>query len=105
MDPQKIARWFGILFLITFITSIPAFFIFYAPVLNDTDYVLGAGSDGQAKFGALLELILIVANIGIAVVIYPIVRRQTKLPLLDTSPLVSWSAPSSRLASSASSRS
>lgn len=79
MDPQKIARWFGILFLITFITSIPAFFIFYAPVLNETDYVLGAGSDAQVKLGALLEIILIIANIGTAVVIYPIVRRQNEM--------------------------
>lgn len=79
MDPQRIARWFGILFLITFITSIPAFFLFYAPVLNETDYVLGAGSDAQVQLGALLEVILIIANIGTAVVIYPIVRRQNEM--------------------------
>jgi Domain of unknown function (DUF4386) len=79
VDPQKIARWFGILFLITFITSIPAFFILYAPVLNETDYIVGAGSDAQVQLGALLEVILIIANIGTAVVLYPIVRRQNEV--------------------------
>jgi hypothetical protein len=59
------------LYLITFFTSIPAFF-FYAPVLNDPRYVVGAGADTSVAFGAFLELILIVANIGTAVVPYPI---------------------------------
>jgi hypothetical protein len=40
MNPQKIARAFGVLYLITFFTSIPAFF-FYAPVLDDPRYILG----------------------------------------------------------------
>ena len=77
--PQTIARVFGVLYLITFITSIPAFF-FYGPVLNDPRYVLGGGSgDTSVAFGALLELLLIVANIGTAVVPYPIFRRQNEI--------------------------
>jgi hypothetical protein len=79
VNPQRIARATGILFLITFITSIPAFFILYAPVLNETDYIVGAGSDAQVQLGALLEAILIIANIGTAVVLYPIVRRQNEV--------------------------
>jgi hypothetical protein len=79
VDPQKIARVTGILFLITFITSIPALFILYAPVLEETDYIVGAGSDAQVQLGALLEAILIIANIGTAVVLYPIVRRQNEV--------------------------
>jgi Domain of unknown function (DUF4386) len=65
--------------LITFITSIPALFILYAPVLEETDYIVGAGSDAQVQLGALLEAILIIANIGTAVVLYPIVRRQNEV--------------------------
>src|ERR671915_1540459 len=34
VNPQKIARVTGVLFLITYITAIPAFF-FYVPVLDD----------------------------------------------------------------------
>ena len=78
MNPQTIARVFGVLFLITFITSIPAYF-FYVPVLDDPSYIVGAGADTRVSFGAFLELLLIIANIGTAVVLYPIVRRQNEI--------------------------
>ena len=70
-----LGRWVGSLFLITYATSIPALLLF-GPVLNDANYVTGAGSDTQIQFAALLEFILIVANIGSAVVLYPIMRRR-----------------------------
>ena len=57
MNPQTIARVFGVLYLITFITSIPAFFVFYAPVLDDPRYIVGAGADNSVALGALLELL------------------------------------------------
>jgi hypothetical protein len=73
---QKRARWFGVLYLITFVTSIPALILFQ-PVLDDpAGYIAGAGHDKRILFGALLELLLIVANIGTAVVIVPIMRRR-----------------------------
>jgi hypothetical protein len=75
---QKRARAFGVLYLITFVTSIPALLL-YQPVLDDpVGYIAGAGHDNQILFGALLELLLIIANIGTAVVIFPIVRRQNE---------------------------
>jgi uncharacterized protein DUF4386 len=79
MDYRRIARITGWLWIVTFITSIPARFIFYAPVLEEgTDYVLGQGDDAMTliAFGALLELILIIANIGTAVVPYSIHKLQ-----------------------------
>jgi hypothetical protein len=66
------------LFLITFATSIPAYF-FYVPVLDDPRYVVDAGADTSVSFGAFLELVLIVANIGTAVVLYPVVRRVNEI--------------------------
>ena len=78
MNPQKIARVTGVLFLITFITSIPAYF-FYVPVLDDPRYVVGAGADARVSFGAFLELMLIIANIGTAVVLYPVVKRVNEI--------------------------
>jgi len=73
-DQQK-ARIFGVLFIITFITSIPALWA-YQPVLDDpTGYIASAGHDNRIFFGALLELLLIIANIGTAVVIFPILKR------------------------------
>jgi len=79
MNPQAIARVTGVLFLITFITSIPALFVFYAPVLDDPRYIVGAGADTSVSLGAFLELILIIANIGTAVVLFPILRRQNEI--------------------------
>src|SRR5215218_6594323 len=81
--PQRIARVFGVLYLITFATSIPALFFFYAPVLEDSRYILGAGgADNSVALGALLEMILIIANIGTAVVLYPILKRQNEILML-----------------------
>jgi len=75
---QKRARVFGVLYLLTFVTSIPALLL-YQPVLDDpVGYIAGAGHDKRVLFGALLELLLIIANIGTAVVIVPIVRRQSE---------------------------
>jgi hypothetical protein len=62
----------------TFITSIPALLLFQ-PVLDDpVGYIASAGQDNRIFFGVLLELLLIVANIGTAVVIFPIVKRQSE---------------------------
>jgi Domain of unknown function (DUF4386) len=81
MDYQRIARITGWLWIITFVTSIPARFILYGPVLEDgKDYILGDGSDAMTliAFGAVLELILIIANIGTAVLPYSIHKRQSE---------------------------
>jgi Domain of unknown function (DUF4386) len=68
----------GVLFLITFVTSIPALFWAYATVLDQPDYIVGAGADGRIALGAFLEMILIIANIGTAVVLFPILKRQNE---------------------------
>ena len=68
----------GVLFIITFVTSIPAAFLLYAPVLDDATYVVGAGADGGVALGAFLEVLLIVANVGTAVALFPILKRQSE---------------------------
>ena len=94
------------LFLITFVTSIAALAL-YQPVLDDpVGYIAGGGADSRIYLAALLELLLIVANIGTAVVPFPTLRRQNEsLAARATSPLASWNASSSGSASSPSSRS
>ena len=78
LSDQQRARVFGVLYLVTFATSIPAL-ILYQPVLDDpVGYITGAGQNNQIVLGAFLELLLIIANIGTAVVIFPIVRRQSE---------------------------
>ncbi len=75
---RKISLIAGWLFIITFVTSIPAALFLYTPVLDDARYIVGAGADGRIAFGALLEMILIIANIGSAVVLFPILKRQNE---------------------------
>ncbi len=76
---QKRARWFGVLYLITFATSIVGLLLYETVLRHPVSYIAGAGHDKQVLFGALLELLLIIANIGTAVVIFPIVRRQNEV--------------------------
>ena len=80
MNPQKIARVTGVLFLITYITAIPAAFVLYPPVLDDPRYIVGvAGADTSVRLGAFLELILIITNIGTAVVLWPVLKRVNEI--------------------------
>jgi Domain of unknown function (DUF4386) len=79
LNPQQIARVTGVLFLITYITSIPAFFILYAPVLDNPNYIVGAGADTSVRLGAFLEVILIITGIGTAVVLWPVAKRVNEI--------------------------
>lgn len=76
---RRISFAFGALYLITFITSIPALWLFQ-PVLDDPQgYIAGAGADNRIYLGVLLELILIIANIGTAVVLISLLKRQHEI--------------------------
>ena len=79
----KRARWFGVLYLITFVTSIPALALYETVLRHPVSYIAGAGHDKQVLLGALLELLLIIANIGTVVVIFPILRRLSEELALD----------------------
>ena len=47
-------------------------------MLNDPDYVVGAGADTIVRLGAFLEVIIAIAIIGTAVTLFPIVKRQNE---------------------------
>ena len=77
-DDQRHARIFGLLFIATFVTSIAALILFQ-PVLDDpAGYIAGGGKDNHIYLGALMEFLLVIANVGTAVVLYPIARRQNE---------------------------
>lgn len=78
-DPQVLARLTGLLFVVTFATSIPAALVLYAPALKDPAFVLAGGADSGIAWGALLEMLLIIANIGTALTLYPVLRRQSEV--------------------------
>jgi hypothetical protein len=68
----------GLLYLVTFAASIPAAFYFLAPVLDDPEYVLGAGADTRVVTGGLLDMVNAIACIGTAVVLFPVLKRQNQ---------------------------
>ena len=77
-DDQRAARIFGVLFIITFVTSIVALALYQSVLDDPAKYIAGGGHDNEIYLGAFLELFLIIANVGTAVVLYPIARRQSE---------------------------
>jgi hypothetical protein len=81
MDIQKTARTFGWLFIATFVTSIAAKILFINGVGGDfahLEFTPGSVAENSVYVAAILEFLLIVTNIGTAVVLYPIVKRQSE---------------------------
>jgi hypothetical protein len=81
MDTRRIATFTGWLWIVTFVTSIPTRFILYAPVLDEPSYVTGAGDLALAALAtwAVFELILIISNVGTAVVPFSIHKRYSEV--------------------------
>jgi hypothetical protein len=82
MDPmRRRSLAAGILYLITFV-SIPSLAL-YKPVKDHVgDFVLGAGSDNGVMWAALSEVVVGLAGIGTAIVLFPVLKRQSETPAL-----------------------
>jgi hypothetical protein len=78
---ETVGRVFGWFFLATFLTSIPAYFIGYRPILDDPTLITGGGTDPSTSVatGATLEVLLIIANVATAVIVYPILKRESEI--------------------------
>lgn len=72
---QRLARVAGALFIVTFVSAIVGAQL-YGSALTDPGYVLGDASDTGALLGAVCELVLIAANIGTALALFPVLRRR-----------------------------
>jgi len=72
---RRTAVIFGVLYLATFVFSI-AGVLLYNPVLHPAKFMAGAGGDTRVRLGAVCEVFLIIANVGTALVVYPIFRRR-----------------------------
>src|SRR5215217_2413503 len=70
---RKTALIAGLFYLLTFV-SIPTLALYGA--VHDPNYVVGAGSNTPVLVGGVLEVIVALAGIGTAVVLYPVVKRQ-----------------------------
>lgn len=72
---RKISLTAGLLYLLTFV-SIPTLTLYNQ--VKSTNYILGAGSDTAAIIGGLLEIIVALACIGTAVVLFPLLKKQNE---------------------------
>lgn len=83
MDPlRKVALIAGGLYLLTFLAGIPPALVLYNDVLHNPAYILGVGSDTAVIWGGLLEIVNAIACIGTAVVLFPVVKRQSEAAAL-----------------------
>lgn len=78
---RRTARLAGVLYLLTFV-SIPTLAL-YKPIQDDVEaFVLGAGSENGVLWGALCEVVVGLACIGTAVVLFPVTKRQSEVAAL-----------------------
>ncbi|HRB03637.1 MAG TPA: DUF4386 domain-containing protein [Ilumatobacteraceae bacterium] len=81
VDVRRTGRIFGWLFIGTFVTSIPARLLFIhglGATWSDVRFLPGDTSSASLKFGAVLEFGLIVTQLGTALVIHSLVKRQSE---------------------------
>src|SRR5436853_127017 len=69
----------GVLYLLTFV-SIPTLFIYGS--VKGANYIIGAGPDTAAIIGGILEIIVALAGIGTAVVLFPVLKKQNEAAAL-----------------------
>ena len=80
MSPlRKTALVAGVLYLLTFV-SIPTLAL-YSQV-KGANYIVGPGPDTAAIIGAILEIIVALAGIGTAVVLFPVLKKQNEAAAL-----------------------
>jgi Domain of unknown function (DUF4386) len=73
---RKISLAAGILYLLTFV-SIPTIAL-YSQV-KSANYIIGAGPDTTVIIGGILEIIVALAGIGTAVVLFPVLKKQNEV--------------------------
>lgn len=72
---RKIALVAGIFYLLTFV-SIPTLAIYSS--VKSANYILGAGPDTPAIIGGILEIIVALAGISTAVVLFPVLKKENE---------------------------
>lgn len=74
-SPRKIALWAGVLYLLTFV-SIPTLSLYSS--IHNANYITGPGPDTPVFIGGILEIIVALAGIGTAVVLFPVLKMQNE---------------------------
>lgn len=72
---RKISLTAGLIYLLTFV-SIPTLALYVQ--VKSANYIIGAGPDTAAMLGGILEVIVALAGIGTAVVLFPVLKKQNE---------------------------
>ena len=70
---RKTALLAGVLYLLTFV-SIPTLALYGS--IHEPNYIVGPGPDNAVIIGGILEIIVALAGIGTAVVLFPVLKKQ-----------------------------
>jgi hypothetical protein len=73
---RKISLAAGLLYLLTFV-SIPTLSLYGS--VKGSNYIMGAGPETAAMTGGVLEVIVALAGIATAVVLFPILKKQSEI--------------------------
>jgi len=76
---RKTSLLAGVLYLFTFV-SIPTIALYSS--IHEPNFITGSGSDNPVIIGGILEIIVALAGIGTAVVLYPALRKQNETAAL-----------------------
>src|SRR5450432_2793648 len=76
---RRVSLTAGILYLLTFV-SLPTLVLYHS--VKGANYVVGSGSDTSAIVGGILEIIVALAGIGTAVVLFPVLKKQNEATAL-----------------------
>jgi hypothetical protein len=76
---RKTALVAGLLYLLTFV-SIPTLALYGS--VHDPNFIVGPGPDTPVLLGGVLEVIVALAGIGTAVVLFPVLKRQNEAAAL-----------------------
>lgn len=65
----------GVLYLLTFV-SIPTIGLYSS--IHNPNYIIGQGPDKAVILGGILEIIVALAGIGTAIILYPLLKKQNE---------------------------
>lgn len=75
MDPTRRSAFVaGVLYLVTFLSSIPAYFLL-SPMLDDPSWMIATTGDTGVRLGLVLDMVNAMACIGTAVALFTVLRR------------------------------
>lgn len=75
---RKVALVGGLMYIVTFIASIPQLWLFANIVHHPEGFIVGHGSTTPVLWGSWLEVITALSGIATAVALYPVTRRVSR---------------------------